>query len=99
MPTGTVFAYDQAESDQGNALKTTKKLAARVVLDHLAARPDCTGKLGALGICIGGHLDFRAAMHPDMLGAACFYATETRSWACLFSTVGESVRTSSDVTV
>src|ERR1700692_2856631 len=80
-PAGTVFAYDQAGSDRGNVLKTTKKLSsydadARAALDHLAARPDCTGKLGALGICIGGHLAFRAAMNPDVLGAACFYATD-----------------------
>jgi carboxymethylenebutenolidase len=80
-PAGTVFAYDQAGSDRGNTLKTTKKLSsydadARAALDHLAARPDCTGKLGALGICIGGHLAFRAAMNPDVLGTACFYATD-----------------------
>jgi carboxymethylenebutenolidase len=62
-------------------LKTTKELAsfdadARAVLDHLASRPDCTGQLGAMGICIGGHLAFRAAMNPDVLGAVCFYATD-----------------------
>ena len=78
---GTVFAYDQAGSDRGNILKTTKKLAsydadARAVLDHLAARPDCTGKLGAMGICIGGHLAFRAGMNPDVLATSCFYATD-----------------------
>ena len=78
---GTVFAYDQAGSDRGNELKTTKKLSAydsdaRAVLDHLARRGDCTGKLGALGICIGGHLAFRAAMNPDVLGTVCFYATD-----------------------
>src|ERR1700688_3435904 len=49
-PAGTVLAYDQAGSDRGNVLKTTKKMAsydadARAVLDHLAARADCTGKL------------------------------------------------------
>ncbi len=80
-PAGTVFAYDQAGSDRGNELKTTKTLAsydsdARAALDHLAARPDCTGRLGALGICIGGHLAFRAAMNPDVLATACFYATD-----------------------
>jgi carboxymethylenebutenolidase len=78
---GTVLAYDQEGSDRGNALKTTKELAsfdadARAVLDHLKSRPDCTGQLGALGICIGGHLAFRAAMNPDVLGTACFYATD-----------------------
>ena len=80
-PAGTVLAYDQAGADRGNALKTTKTIAsydadARAVLDHLAGRADCTGRLGALGICIGGHLAFRAAMNLDVLGAACFYATD-----------------------
>ena len=34
-----------------------------------------------MGICIGGHLAFRAALNPDVLAAACFYATDihTRS--------------------
>jgi carboxymethylenebutenolidase len=80
-PAGTVFAYDQAGSDRGNFLKTEKELASydadsRAVLDHLASRPDCTGKLGAMGICIGGHLAFRAAMNPDVRGTVCFYATD-----------------------
>src|ERR1700737_3087943 len=78
---GTVLAYDQPGSDRGNVLKTTKELAsfdadARAVLDHLAARPDCTGRLGALGICLGGPLAFRAAFNPDVLGTVCFYATD-----------------------
>ena len=29
--------------------------------------PPRTGKLGAMGICIGGHLAFRAAMNPEVL--------------------------------
>lgn len=78
---GTVFQYDQAGSDRGNALKTTKELAsydadARAVLDHLKSRPDCTGQLGSMGICIGGHLAFRAAFQPDVRGTVCFYATD-----------------------
>ncbi len=80
-PAGTVLAYDQAGSDRGNALKTTKPVQgydddARAVLRHLTSRPDCTGKLGAMGICMGGHLAFRAAMNPEVLGTVCFYATD-----------------------
>jgi carboxymethylenebutenolidase len=78
---GTVFAYDQAGSDRGNVWKTTKELSgydadARAVLDYLKSRPDCTGRFGAMGICIGGHLAFRAAMNSDVLGTVCFYATD-----------------------
>jgi carboxymethylenebutenolidase len=42
----------------------------------LKAHPACTGKLGVMGICIGGHLSFRAAMNPEVLAAVCFYATD-----------------------
>src|ERR1700761_3474053 len=81
---GTVLAYDQAGADRGNALKTTKELAsydsdARTALDHLKSRPDCTGQLGAMGICLGGHLAFRAAMNDDVRGTVCFYATDIHS--------------------
>ncbi|MBI1375642.1 MAG: dienelactone hydrolase family protein [Phycisphaera sp.] len=80
-PAGCVLAYDQDGADRGNKHKTTKELAsydadARAVLDHLASRDDCTGKLGVMGICIGGHLSFRAAMNPDVLAGVCFYATD-----------------------
>ena len=80
-PAGSVLAYDQAGSDRGNLLKYTKPVHAhdtdaRAVLDHLAGRPDCTGKLGAFGICLGGHLAFRSAFQPDVLATACFYATD-----------------------
>ena len=80
-PAGTVLAYDQAGSDRGNELKTAKPLAsydhdARAAIDHLKSRSDCTGRIGAMGICIGGHLAFRAAMNPDVIATACFYATD-----------------------
>ena len=29
-----------------------------------------------MGICLGGHLAFRAALNQDVLAAACFYATD-----------------------
>jgi carboxymethylenebutenolidase len=80
-PAGTVLAYDQAGADRGNALKTTKDVAAydadaRAVLAFLKTCEHCTGKLGVMGICIGGHLAFRAAMNPEALAGVCFYATD-----------------------
>ena len=78
---GTVLGYDDGGSQRGNELKTTKDLAAydgdmRAALDFLKSHPDCTGKLGAMGLCIGGHLAFRAAFNPDVLATTCFYATD-----------------------
>jgi carboxymethylenebutenolidase len=80
-PAGTVLAYDQAGADRGNAHKYGKEVSAfdsdtRAVLDHLRSQADCNGRLGAMGICLGGHLAFRAAMNPDVLSTACFYATD-----------------------
>ena len=80
-PAGTVLAYDQAGADRGNALKTTKELNAydsdaRAVLSFLKTHEASTGKLGAFGICIGGHLSFRAAMDSAVSAAVCFYATD-----------------------
>ena len=80
-PAGTVLPYDQAGADRGNELKIAKEISAydsdaRAALDFLKSRNDCTGRLGATGICIGGHLAFRAAMNRDVLAAACFYATD-----------------------
>jgi len=81
---GTVLAYDQAGADTGNAHKYGKDLSAydsdaRATLDHLKSRTDCNGRLGVVGICLGGHLAFRAAMNPDVLATACFYATDIHS--------------------
>jgi carboxymethylenebutenolidase len=83
-PSGAVLAYDQAGADKGNEDKYAKELSsydadARAVLDHLKGRADCSGKLGAVGICLGGHLAFRAAMNPGVLATVCFYATDIHS--------------------
>lgn len=79
--TGTVLAYDQAGSDRGNKWKYEKELASydgdtRALIDHLKQREDCTGSIGALGICLGGHLSFRAAMEVEVRGSVCFYGTD-----------------------
>lgn len=80
-PAGTVLAYDEEGTTRGNAHKVGKPISAydsdaRAVLDYLKGLDCCTGRLGALGICIGGHLAFRAAMNPDVLATTCFYATD-----------------------
>ena len=80
-PAGTILPYDQTGADKGNAHKIAKEISsydsdARSALDYLKSRNDCTGRFGVMGICLGGHLAFRAAMNGDVLAAACFYATD-----------------------
>jgi carboxymethylenebutenolidase len=83
-PAGSVLAYDQAGADVGNAHKYAKELSsydedARALAEYLRGREDCSGRIGAVGICLGGHLAFRAAMNPEVLATACFYATDIHS--------------------
>jgi carboxymethylenebutenolidase len=83
-PAGTVLPYDQAGADKGNEDKYAKELSsydadAKALLSHLQSMPECSGKLGVVGICLGGHLAFRAAMNPEVLATACFYATDIHS--------------------
>jgi carboxymethylenebutenolidase len=80
-PAGAELLYDQAGADQGNKDKTGKPVSAydadaRAALGYLEGSPHCTGKLGVMGICIGGHLAYRAAMNANVLAGACFYATD-----------------------
>ena len=80
-PAGSEIAYDSAGAERGNRHKVAKPVTAydadaRAALAHLAGLPDCSGRLGAMGICIGGHLAFRAAMNPEVAATACFYATD-----------------------
>jgi carboxymethylenebutenolidase len=84
VPAGTVIPYDQAGGERGNALKVAKAVSSydadsRAALDFLKADLSCSGRLGVMGICTGGHLAFRAAMNPDVLAAASFYATDIHS--------------------
>lgn len=78
---GTVLPYDQAGADKGNQDKISKTIASydedsAALVKYLEGHESCTKRIGAVGICIGGHLAFRAAMNPKVLATACFYATD-----------------------
>jgi carboxymethylenebutenolidase len=91
-PAGTVLGYDDVGKDKGNRYKYETKLSsydadARAALDALKALPECDGRLGTMGVCLGGHLAFRAALNADVSAAACFYPTDIHS-----ATLGEGQR-------
>ena len=80
-PAGTVLGYTQEGSARGNAHKTAKELAAydsdaSAIITWLQADPGCTGAVGAMGMCLGGHLAFRCALDPRIAAAACLYPTD-----------------------
>ena len=83
-PIGTVLAYDESGKDKGNADKFTKPLEhhdsdTQALVDFALQQTYCTGKIGSMGVCIGGHLAYRAALNPIILGAFCLYPTDIHS--------------------
>ena len=83
-PPGTVLGYDDIGKNKGNDYKKKTKRStfdndARVLIEALKTHPQCSGRIGTVGFCIGGHLAFRAAFQPEVLAACCFYGTDLHS--------------------
>lgn len=80
-PPGAWIPFDDTGRDRGmnDAARTSVAefdADCRAALDHLKKHPKmASGKLGAAGFCIGGHLAFRAALQPDVKATVCFYGT------------------------
>ncbi|CAI3941900.1 Dienelactone hydrolase (DLH) (PDB:4ZV9) [Commensalibacter communis] len=86
---GTVLEYDKEGTDRGNCLKFEKPISAydsdaKAVIEWAKTYEHGNGKVGTMGVCLGGHLALRAALHPDVLAAACFYPTNVHD-----STLGQ----------
>ena len=83
-PAGTVLGYDDTGKDKGNQDKWAKPLASHdsdtvAMLEFLQTLPEFNGKTSSYGVCIGGHLAFRAALNPAINAACCLYATDLHS--------------------
>ncbi|KAF1810110.1 alpha/beta-hydrolase [Eremomyces bilateralis CBS 781.70] len=78
------LAYDVPGTDKGNELKITKEVSAydedaTLSIDHLLSLPTCNGRIGATGMCLGGHLAYRAALDRRVSAAVCYFATDLHS--------------------
>eukprot|EP01112_Ceratiomyxa_fruticulosa_P023149 TRINITY_DN873_c0_g1_i4.p1 TRINITY_DN873_c0_g1~~TRINITY_DN873_c0_g1_i4.p1 ORF type:complete len:268 (-),score=41.90 TRINITY_DN873_c0_g1_i4:129-932(-) len=76
--------YTQEGTDSGNLYKISKKLSqydedAKLTIDFLSQLPNCNGKIGVTGMCLGGHLTFRAAFDKRVLAAVPFFGTDIHS--------------------
>jgi dienelactone hydrolase len=100
------LAYDAAGTDAGNRYKTTKHLDAydedaRLAVDQLLNLPTCTGRIGATGMCLGGHLAFRCAavtMPAQVKAAVCYFATDLHSRSLSAEQPDDSLRRAPDIT-
>ncbi|KAK4122523.1 alpha/beta-hydrolase [Parathielavia appendiculata] len=75
------LAYDVPGTDQGNEWKITKALESydedsHKTVDYLLSLPTCTGRIGATGMCLGGHLALRAALDPRITASVCYFPTD-----------------------
>jgi carboxymethylenebutenolidase len=98
---GTVLGYDKAGTDRGNAHKLGKPIQAfdsdaAAAVEALLADPGCNGRVGAFGVCLGGHLAFRAALHPQVAATVCAYATDLHKGS-LGSAGDDSLRRAGDI--
>jgi carboxymethylenebutenolidase len=80
-PPGAVIPFDDAGRTRGLDAAANTTVAAfdadcGTALDYLSAHPSvASGRLGAAGFCIGGHLAFRAALRREVRATVCFYGT------------------------
>ncbi|WP_163931973.1 dienelactone hydrolase family protein [Paraferrimonas sp. SM1919] len=83
-PIGTVLGYDDIGKNKGNNDKHSKPLTQydsdnEALIQWLSLQDYTTDKVGVIGVCIGGHLAFRAALQPQVKAAFCLYATDIHS--------------------
>ena len=68
-------------TDAGNAHKLEKSIEAfdsdhRTIIDYLLTHKNCNGRIGTVGMCLGGHLALRCAMEPEVIAGVCLFATD-----------------------
>ncbi|CAG98123.1 carboxymethylenebutenolidase [Kluyveromyces lactis] len=80
----TPLAYDTEGTDLGNKFKIEKPLESydedvTLCLDVLENLPQWNGRVGATGMCLGGHLAFRAQLDSRIKATTCFFPTDIHS--------------------
>ncbi|KAJ6262147.1 hypothetical protein Dda_2952 [Drechslerella dactyloides] len=76
--------YDEAGTDLGNKWKIEKTVEsydedARISVDLLLAKKNSNGRIGATGMCLGGHLALRCAFDQRVSASVCYFPTDIHS--------------------
>lgn len=76
--------YDGPGTDAGNKWKVEKKVSAydedaSLSVSTLLELKTCNGRIGATGMCLGGHLAYRCALDARVVAAVCYFATDIHS--------------------
>ncbi|ODQ57559.1 hypothetical protein WICANDRAFT_35794 [Wickerhamomyces anomalus NRRL Y-366-8] len=78
--------YDAEGTDRGNEYKVKKPLESydednKLALDYLESLETYSGKCGATGMCLGGHLAFRSVLDKRISASVCFFPTDIHDHA------------------
>lgn len=78
--------YDGPGTDLGNEYKIKKPLESydednKIAIDYLESLETYSGKCGATGMCLGGHLAFRASLDKRISGVVAFFPTDIHDHA------------------
>ncbi|KAG8624451.1 hypothetical protein KVT40_007518 [Elsinoe batatas] len=78
------LAYDVPGTDKGNEWKIAKEVSAydedaELSTTLLLSLDTCNGRVGATGMCLGGHLAYRCALDKRISAAVCYFATDIHS--------------------
>lgn len=78
------LAYDVPGTDKGNELKITKTLDSydqdvTKTVDYLLTHPNCNGRIGSTGMCLGGHLALRAGLDRRISAIVAYFATDVHT--------------------
>lgn len=83
-PKGCAIPYDDEGTARGNKYKVDKVLAAydtdaRACIDHFKTMKQFNGRIGCVGMCLGGHISFRCAFNKEVSASVCFFPTDIHS--------------------
>lgn len=97
------LAYDGPGTDSGNEWKITKKLAAydedaTLCVSYLLSLPTCNGRIGASGMCLGGHLAYRCALDKRVAAGVCYFATDLHKKSLGAGQNDDSLERAGDIT-
>jgi|SRR3954471_1728820 carboxymethylenebutenolidase len=82
---GVVLGYDEPGHKQGRAYHDAFEYAQGVkdmqaAISVLRARPECNGRVGVVGFCLGGTMAYLAAARTDADAAAGYYGTRIHNF-------------------
>ncbi|KAJ3396605.1 hypothetical protein HDU92_002553 [Lobulomyces angularis] len=84
LPIGKALIYNEEDTKLGNELKKKKLLSSfdedfLILLNFFKSdyfKSEFNGKIGCIGMCLGGHLSFRVGFLPEVTAIVCLFPTD-----------------------